>query len=346
VPVRLAELTTLRLGGPVACAVTAHTTEEVVAAVRMAEEAREPLLLIGGGSNLVAADAGWPGRVVRLSSTKVAVDNDAEDVIVRVDAGVTWDDLVARAVDEGWSGLAAMSAIPGLCGATPVQNVGAYGTEVADTIQRVTVYDRTAAHTTELTAAECGFGFRTSAFKTTDRFVVLDVTFRLRRSAAAPPVRYAELARRLGVAPGGVVSSADVRAAVVELRRSKGMVLDPADHDTWSVGSFFVNPFVPAGSAPPDCPRWSVDGRLKLSAAWLIENAGFPRGYGLDRGRGQVAVSTKHSLALTNRGHGTTAELIELAREIRAGVEERFRVRLRPEARLAGVALDDAEAQR
>jgi UDP-N-acetylmuramate dehydrogenase len=145
------------------------------------------------------------------------------------------------------------------------------------------------------------------------------------------------------VAPGGVAASADVRAAVLGLRRSKGMVLDPADHDTWSVGSFFVNPFVPAGSAPPNCPQWSVDGRLKLSAAWLIENAGFPRGYGLDRGRGQVAVSTKHSLALTNRGRGTTAELIELAREIRAGVEACFGVRLRPEARLAGVGLDQAQ---
>jgi UDP-N-acetylmuramate dehydrogenase len=184
--------------------------------------------------------------------------------------------------------------------------------------------------------ARCGFGFRTSAFKHTDRYIVLTVTFVLRRSHESVPVRYLELARRLGIEPGGTAPNARVRDTVLDLRRSKGMVLDAADHDTWSVGSFFVNPFVDAALAPPDCPQWMVDGRVKLSAAWLIENAGFHRGYGLP---GRVAVSTKHSLALTNRGGATTAELVDLAREIRDGVETKFGITLRPEGHLVGVSL-------
>jgi UDP-N-acetylmuramate dehydrogenase len=185
--------------------------------------------------------------------------------------------------------------------------------------------------------AQCGFGFRTSAFKHTDRFVVLDVTFGLRPSADAPPMRYVEVARRLGIDPGGVAPSTDVRDIVLDLRRSKGMVLDPDDHDTWSVGSFFVNPFVAPDEVPDACPHWVVDDQVKLSAAWLIENAGYGKGYGLDRGPGSVAVSTKHSLALTNRGSATTAELLDLAREIHDGVVARFGIRLRPEAHLIGV---------
>ena len=340
-PVHLADLTTLRLGGPAARVIDAKATEEIAAAVSDADAAGQPVLIVGGGSNLVPADEGWPGVVVRLKSSGVSVADDGDEVLLRVDAGVPWDGLVARSVEEGWSGLAAMSGIPGLSGATPVQNVGAYGSEVADTIESLTLYDRESIGTTRLSAAECGFGFRTSAFKSSERFVVLDVTFRLRRGKDAAPVRYVELARRLGIEPGEVAPSADVRAAVMELRRSKGMVLDAEDHDTWSVGSFFVNPFVPTGSAPADCPQWTVDGQLKLSAAWLIENSGFHKGYGLDRGSGRVAVSTKHTLALTNRGGATTAELLNLAREIRAGVESRFGVRLRPEAHLAGASLDD-----
>jgi UDP-N-acetylmuramate dehydrogenase len=229
-----------------------------------------------------------------------------------------------------------MSGIPGLAGATPVQNVGAYGSEVADTITTVRVYDRSTGAVADWTPAQCGFGFRTSAFKHTDRYLVLDVTFALRRSADSVPVRYVELARRLGVEQGAVAPSAAVRDVVLELRRGKGMVLDPADHDTWSVGSFFVNPFVDAALAPPDCPQWTVDGRVKLSAAWLIENAGFAKGYGLP---GRVAVSTKHSLALTNRGGATTEELLDLAREIQAGVEKEYGIKLAPEAHLVGVTL-------
>jgi UDP-N-acetylmuramate dehydrogenase len=343
VPARLADLTTLRLGGPVGRLVSATTTDEIVVAVRAADAVGEPLLVVGGGSNLVAGDSGWPGVVVQLRSETVAVDDRDDDVVVRVDAGVSWDGLVARSIEDGWSGLAAMSGIPGLAGATPVQNVGAYGSEVSEFVKSVSVYDRDVAAVRSLAAADCGFGFRTSAFKATDRFVVVDVTFRLRKSHDSAPIRYAELARRLAVDQGRIAPSKDVRAAVLELRRSKGMVLDPADHDTWSVGSFFVNPLVAAGSIPDGCPQWTVDGRagkVKLSAAWLIERAGFGRGYGLNRGRGRVAISTKHALALTNRGDATTAELLDLAREIRNGVERTFGIRLRPEPRLAGVSLD------
>jgi UDP-N-acetylmuramate dehydrogenase len=242
-------------------------------------------------------------------------------------------------VRKGWSGLAAMSGIPGLTGATPVQNVGAYGSEVSDVITGLRVLDRQTGAVEDWDPGRCGFGFRTSAFKHTDRYVVLSVTFQLQNTPDAPPVRYLELARRLGVQPAESAPSARVRDVVLELRRSKGMVLDAADHDTWSVGSFFVNPFVAREQVPDGCPSWDVGGQIKLSAAWLIENAGFGKGFGLDRGRGSVAVSTKHTLALTNRGDATTAELLDLARVIRDGVEARFGIRLRPEAHLVGVEL-------
>jgi UDP-N-acetylmuramate dehydrogenase len=257
--------------------------------------------------------------------------------VVTAAAGVPWDELVALSVHEGWSGLAAMSGIPGLTGATPVQNVGAYGSEVADVINALTVLDRSTGAVEQWDPQRCGFGFRTSAFKHTDRYVVLTVSFALRRTPVAPPVRYLELARRLGIAAGYAAPSTDVRAVVLELRRSKAMLLDAADHDTWSVGSFFINPFVAPDEVPDGCPNWTVDDRVKLSAAWLIENAGFSRGYGLALRGGRVSVSTKHTLALTNRGGASTTELLELAAEIRAGVQARFGVRLRPEARLVGV---------
>jgi UDP-N-acetylmuramate dehydrogenase len=314
---------------------TATTAELLVDLIRRADAAGEPVLVLGGGSNLVAADDGWPGLVVLIRTRGIDRSDDGRDALVTAQAGVVWDELVAATVRDELSGLAAMSGIPGLTGATPVQNVGAYGSEVADVLERLTVLDRQTGVVEPWAPERCGFGFRTSAFKHTDRYVVLDVTFRLRRSPLAPPVRYLELARRLGIEPGAPAPSARVRDVVLELRRSKGMVLDCADHDTWSVGSFFVNPFVSPEQVPDGCPHWQVDGRVKLSAAWLIENAGYGRGYGGSR----VSVSTKHSLALTNRGGATTAELLQLAREIRDGVEDRFGVLLRPEAHLVGVEL-------
>lgn len=337
----LADLTTLRLGGPAARVVTASTREELVATIRTADAEGEPVLVVGGGSNLVVSDDGWPGVVVLVRTAGITADITAEEagetVSVTVQAGVPWDSFVSVSVREGWSGLAAMSGIPGMTGTTPIQNVGAYGSEVADVITALTVYDRASGEVESWTPERCGFGFRTSAFKHTDRYVVLDVTFRLRRSSDGAPVRYLELARRLGVEPGAVAPSQRIREVVLELRRSKGMLLDPDDHDTWSVGSFFVNPFVAPEQVPDGCPNWVVDNQVKLSAAWLIENAGFTKGFGLLRGRGAVSVSTKHTLALTNRGEATTAELLELAAEIREGVEAKFGVRLRPEAHLVGI---------
>ena len=336
----LAELTTLRLGGPADRVEVAPDTDELVRLVAAADAAGEPVLLVGGGSNLVVGDAGWPGVVIRVASDTVTrTDGDGEQLLT-VAAGVPWDELVAATVADGLAGLETMSGIPGLTGATPVQNVGAYGAEVADVLTGLRVYDRRAGTVECWSPQQCRFGFRTSAFKHTDRYVVLEVTLRLARSARSGPVRYLELARRLGIEAGRPAPRSDeVREAVLELRRSKGMVLDAADHDSWSVGSFFVNPLLDEVPAAADgCPRWQADGRTKLSAAWLIEQAGFPRGWGLDRGRGTVSVSTKHTLALTNRGGATTAELLDLAAEIRAGVEARFDIRLGPEAHLRNCA--------
>ena len=332
----LAELTTLHLGGPAGRVVTASSSDELVSLVAAADAAGEPVLIVGGGSNLLVGDAGWPGVVVLVRSSDEPVVSGDSIASVTVPAGSVWDPFVAWTLAQGLSGLAALSGIPGSVGATPIQNVGAYGVEVSDFISALTVYDRETRTTSAWSPSECGFGFRTSAFKHTDRYVILDVTFDLPRSEQAPPIRYLELARRLGVEPGAVAPSEQVRSVVLELRRSKGMVLDPADHDTWSVGSFFVNPLVAADQVPEGCPNWDESGQKKLSAAWLIEHAGFSRGYP-GAGSSRVSVSTKHTLALTNRGGATTAELLELAAEIRAGVEARFGIRLRPEAHLANV---------
>jgi UDP-N-acetylmuramate dehydrogenase len=333
----LAPLTTLRLGGPAARLLEASTGEEVVEAVRAAGD---DLLLLGGGSNLVLADAGWPGTVVLIRSLGVTVT----DGTLVAEAGEPWDPLVARTVAEGWAGLECLAGIPGLTGATPVQNVGAYGQEVADAIRWVEAYDRESGTVRTLGPEDCRFGYRDSLFKHTDRWVVLRVAFALVQADKSAPIRYAELAGALGVEVGGVAPLADVREAVLALRRSKGMVLDPADRDTWSVGSFFTNPVLSAAElaafearAGGPYPSWPVDGTLltKLSAAWLIERAGYGKGYG----GAAVRVSGKHTLALTHRGGGSTAELVALAREVRDGVAARFGVTLRTEPRLVGVSL-------
>ncbi len=337
----LAQHTTLRLGGPAAHYVEATTEDELVDAVRNADAVGEPLLLVAGGSNLVVADEGFPGTVLKIATTGVDVDQDAcSGATVKVAAGESWDRFVARAVDEGWVGIEALSGIPGSVGATPVQNVGAYGQEVAETIASVRCWDRREGALRTIAAADCGFGYRTSRFKQDPgRFVVLTVTFQLRLGDLGAPVRYAELARTLGVQPGERPPMTEVRETVLGLRRGKGMVLDADDHDTWSAGSFFTNPFLTSEQAarlPDDAPRWEQpDGRVKTSAAWLIERSGFGKGYG----NGRVGLSTKHTLALTNRGDASTADLVALAREIRAGVEERFGVRLENEPVMVGCSL-------
>jgi UDP-N-acetylmuramate dehydrogenase len=308
------------------------------------DAAGEPLLVLGGGSNLLVADAGFPGTVVRVRTRGVAVSVcDDATVRVRVQAGEPWDQLVARAVSEGWSGIEALSGIPGSTGATPIQNVGAYGAEVASVIESIDVLDRSTGRVGSMATGRAGFGYRTSALKRTQgRWLVLAVTFRLPVGPLSAPVRYAELAGRLGVAVGDRVPLAEVRVAVLDLRRSKGMVLDYADHDTWSAGSFFTNPILSselADTLPPGAPRFpQPDGTVKTSAAWLISNAGFERGFAVRPGA-PAALSTKHSLALTNRGGATAEDLLELAREVRAGVRARFGITLENEPVLVGCSL-------
>jgi UDP-N-acetylmuramate dehydrogenase len=340
---RLADHTTLRLGGPALEWVTATTEPELVTAL----DTTDPVLVVGGGSNLVVADEGFAGRVVEVATRGIAADVEDEDptcggVLVRVAAGEEWDAFVEHAVEHGWVGVEALAGIPGRVGATPIQNVGAYGQEVAQTIASVRVWDRVLKGTRTFANAECHFGYRTSRFKAEQlmtgmgRHVVLDVTFQLRQGSLGTSVQYAELARTLGVEIGQRAPLGDVRAAVLELRRGKGMVLDPTDHDTWSAGSFFTNPVLAAADVPADAPAWpQPDGRVKTSAAWLIEHSGFGKGYGA----GPVTLSTKHTLALTNRGDATTEQLLALAREIRAGVETTHGIRLVPEPVLVGCEL-------
>jgi UDP-N-acetylmuramate dehydrogenase len=323
--VRLADLTTLGVGGPIDRLIEVSDADELVVAVRDADEAGRPLLVLGGGSNVVAPDDGWPGDVVAVRTRGIDRTGDA----LTVQAGESWDDLVAFTVANGLAGVEALSGIPGSTGATPVQNVGAYGQEVAQTITAVRVYDREEKSERTLTPEECGFAYRDSRLKRDPaRFVVLDVTFALHPGKLSRPVGYAELARRLGVELGECAPLPDVREAVIELRRGKGMVLDPADPDSRSAGSFFTNPIVPAGQAVDGCPTWPAgDGLVKLSAAWLVQSAGFGRG----TREGNVGTSSRHSLALTTEDGATAAELLAFAGRIVAAVREQFEVTLVPE---------------
>jgi UDP-N-acetylmuramate dehydrogenase len=343
--VRLSELTTLRLGGPAARYVVADTQDAVVAAVRAADHAGKPLLVLAGGSNVVVADEGFPGTVVRVATRGVLRDGAG---LVEVAAGEPWDPLVADCVAGGLAGVECLAGIPGSVGATPIQNVGAYGQEVSETLVAVRVLDRLRDTIEELDPAACAFTYRSSAFKRhPGRWVVLAVRLRLEASALSAPIRYAELARALDAEIGARAPLDEVRDAVLALRRAKGMVLDPSDPDTISAGSFFTNPVLDAAAFAalqtaaaerlgPDSrpPAWPEDGgRVKTSAAWLIERAGFRRGQGDPNG---IAISSKHTLALTNRGSGTTAQLVALAREIAAAVREAFGVELTPEPVFVG----------
>ncbi len=339
----LAPFTTLRLGGPADRLVTAYDEGEVVDAVLAS--ARVPLLVLGGGSNLVVGDEGFAGTVVRIASHGLAAVRDGDDVLLTAQAGEDWDALVEHAVAAGLAGLEAMSGIPGTVGATPVQNVGAYGADVSSVVERVRVLDRSSRRIVELTAKQCAFGYRASRFKADeDRWVVQAVTFRLRPDADGAPVRYAELARALGVELGGTAPLREVREAVLGLRRGKGMVVDARDPESRSAGSFFTNPVLDDAELAalvaalgdvevPGHPEGA--GRTKVSAAWLIERAGFTRGWG----SGAAGLSAKHVLALVNRGGATTGELLEVARSVRDGVLERTGVRLVPEPVLVGCEL-------
>jgi UDP-N-acetylmuramate dehydrogenase len=390
-PVRLSRFTTLGLGGPARRFVVAGTDEEIIAAVRAADQRGEPLLVLGGGSNLVISDDGFPGTVIQVATKGIHRTTDpgagpdaagpgraepGAPVRLTVAAGEDWDTVVASCVAADLAGLECLSGIPGLAGATPIQNVGAYGQEVADTITRVRAYDRATAEVVDLAAADCGFGYRTSAFKrsitapaVTGRFVVLEVTFQLTSDRLSRPLRYAELAAALGLDPArpdparpdedARAPLGDVRSAVLRLRRGKGMVLDPADPDSRSAGSFFTNPVLNTpqfaalrqvvdercgpGVPIPQFP--AGPGQVKVPAAWLIGQAGFGKGYQgahrADGGRpGPTAhISTKHTLALVNAGEARTADVIGLAREIRDRVRDIFGVELASEPVLVGVSL-------
>ncbi|WP_025273461.1 UDP-N-acetylmuramate dehydrogenase [Haloglycomyces albus] len=331
----LAHYTTLRVGGPADELVTADNSLEALAALREASNS----LILAGGSNLVIGDSGFAGRVVHL------VDGGFTDLDggrFQVEAGQNWDEFVRWTVENGYSGVEALSGIPGSAGATPIQNVGAYGQEVSETIESVQVWDQNTDETYVLKARDCGFSYRNSIFKRNPRYFVMTVTFALERSALSQPVRYAELAKQLGVSQGEKAEAADVRDEVLRLRRSKGMVLDPDDHDTWSAGSFFTNPVVDKvefaelvdrlGEQPV---HHEVDEGIKLSAAWLIGKAGFPKGYR----HGNAGLSTKHVLALTNRGQASAADIVSLARTVSDSVYLDFGVRLRPEPVCIGISL-------
>jgi UDP-N-acetylmuramate dehydrogenase len=350
----LSALTTAAVGGPAGSYLEARTEAEVIDAVRSADAAAEPLLIIGGGSNLLVSDDGFPGTVLKIASEGFTVN--AEDscggAAVVVQAGHNWDDFVAHAVLHAWSGVEALSGIPGAAGATPVQNVGAYGSDVSQTIAAVRTWDRERNAVRTFTNSELKFGYRDSVLKQntvggSPRYVVLTVEFQLPLGRMSAPVRYAELARSLGVQPGQRAYSNDVRREVLRLRASKGMVWDAADRDTYSTGSFFTNPIVAAGVAdrlPEAAPRYpaGADGLAKLSAAWLIEKSGFGKGYGLEPDSvsgGRASLSTKHTLAITNRGGASTADLLAVARAVRRGVVERFGIELHPEPLLIGVEL-------
>ena len=338
---RLAEHTTLRVGGPVRRLLAPATEAELVQTVRELDAAGEPVLVVGGGSNLLVGDAGFDGTVVLVVTRGISEDVAAcSGAVLTVAAGEPWEDLVAHTLDREYAGLETLAGIPGLVGGTPIQNVGAYGTEVGQLISTVRTLDRRTGQLRTFFAVECQFGYRSSRFKTElGRYVVLSVTFQLRLGSLSGPIRYPELARALGVAVGERAPARDVAETVTRLRRGKGMVLDAADPDTWSAGSFFTNPVLDADAAaslPADAPRFpQPDGRVKTSAAWLIERAGYGKGYGSDPAR----VSTKHSLALTNRGGATAEDLLDLARRVRAGVQQAFGITLVPEPVLVGCAL-------
>ena len=326
----LSELTTLRAGGPAQELVEAHTSDDVIEAVRSTDL---PVLIVAGGSNLLVGDQGFAGRVVVIKTDGVIIRRDG---MIDVQAGTPWDSVVEQTLAEKLSGFETLSGIPGSTGAAPVQNIGAYGEEIATTFVSLSAYDRQQSKVVDFARADCGFGYRTSVFKRNDRYVILSVRFALQPSQHSVPIAYAELARALGIAEGERAPVADVRRAVLVLRKSKGMVLDASDTDTHSAGSFFTNPIVPREMLVADAPHWELsDGSVKLSAGWLIRNAGFDPGFQL----GNARLSTKHALAITNAGGATAAEIAQLARTVRDGVRERFGIELHPEPVLSGIEI-------
>ncbi len=340
--VPLAPLTTLRIGPVARRVITCTSTEQVVTTLRQLDGVEfHPLLVLAGGSNLVIADTLTDLTVVRLAADNISVEGN----IVRAEAGAVWDDVVVTAIAAGLGGLECLSGIPGSAGATPVQNVGAYGAEVADTITRVRLLDRSSGQVRWAPPSELGFGYRSSVLKHSDAAIVLEVEFALDGSGRSAPLRYGELIAALNAADGERADPAAVRKAVLKLRARKGMVLDPADHDTWSVGSFFTNPVVGsdvyqqlADRVKHAVPNYPAPDGVKLAAGWLVEQAGFGKGYPADAAA-RCRLSTKHALALTNRGGASAADVVALARTVRDGVRDVFGITLTPEPVLVGCEL-------
>jgi UDP-N-acetylmuramate dehydrogenase len=334
--VPLAPLTTLRIGPVARRLITCTSTEQILAALR----ALDDVLVLAGGSNVVLADDLEDLTVVLLANTEITVEGN----IVRAEAGAVWDDVVVTSLAHGLGGLECLSGIPGSVGATPVQNVGAYGAEVADTIRRVRLLDRRTGEDRWVSPDALQFGYRTSVLKHSAAAIVLEVEFALDADGRSAPLRYGELGAALDAEPGSRADPTLVREAVLSLRTRKGMVLDDADHDTWSVGSFFTNPVVSthefdrvALRADGPVPNYPAPNGVKLAAGWLVERAGFGKGYPGDGARARL--STKHALALTNRGGATTEDVIALARTVREGVRTTFGIDLTPEPILIGAAL-------
>jgi UDP-N-acetylmuramate dehydrogenase len=335
----LRDYTSLRVGGEATRFVEVSSESEIIAAIEAAGDS--PILIIGGGTNILVADSGFDGTVIRLSNNKTESEIDAcSGATLTIGAGADWDRFVASTITRGFAGLETLSAIPGTVGAAPIQNIGAYGHEVSEFITQVRTYDRQSKAIKTFTNSECEFEYRDSIFKKNPgRYVVISVQFQLRIGQESTPITYLELAKKLGINQGEKALVTDTRAAVIELRRSKGMVLDRNDRDSWSAGSFFTNPIVTAevaASLPVDAPRWPTsDGLVKVSAAWLIENSGNRKG----DTNGGAKISSKHVLALTNAGNATAEDLCALARQVQTSVRKTFNIELTPEVNLVGISL-------
>ena len=343
--VPLAPLTTFGVGGPARYFIYAERETHIPYALDFAESSGLPLLPLGGGSNLVISDVGFPGVVLKTGLMGVRSESEGDIAYVTAGAGEDWDTLVRLMAARNWAGVECLAGIPGTVGATPVQNVGAYGQEVAETIRSVRAYDRQEKRIVELSAAECGFGYRRSRFNTSEpgRWIILSVTFALRRGGAAT-LKYADLARRFP--PDANPTLMEVYEAVRAIRAAKGMVIDPADPDSQSAGSFFKNPtltaaqFAELSALAPEIPHYpQPDGTIKVPAAWLIEQAGYQKGQAFGE-NGRIALSSKHILALTNRGGGTAAEIVAAARQTQEGVHARWNILLAPEPLFVGFPPD------
>jgi UDP-N-acetylmuramate dehydrogenase len=335
----LSKYTSFRVGGPASKIIQVSTEAEIIAAIEAAGDS--PILIMGGGTNVLISDKGFDGTGIRISNNSVQAEVDAcSGATLTIGAGEDWDTFVQTTIDRGFAGLETLSGIPGTVGAAPIQNIGAYGHEVAEFITRVRTYDRQEKALKTFTNSECEFSYRNSYFKShPGRYVVIEVQFQIRRGEFSDPITYVELSKKLGIEPGEKASVVATRAAVLELRASKGMLLKNDDHDSWSAGSFFTNPIISQQAAdqlPNAAPKWPlIDGRVKVSAAWLIENAGIHKGDEV----GGARISTKHVLALSNSGSATAADIAELAKRARNQVKEVFGITLEAEVNLVGVEI-------